>query len=271
RNGLEPPDVFAARVRFRATLTSTLYREYRLFRNDPRLRFKGAMHESIRPDLDHLQQAIGARVVDNAAMLTHLGYEGDMTAKYRRNLPLLREAVRINPDRLYYWNDLAQTLGGLGEIAEAVAVAREGLGRGQHRSDHGSRVMRGMLAQTLAGLLLQRGDDARALIDEGLAVHPVNWSLLFLKARALVNSGDYREALQVLAQLTAQDAEAICDDDLSHDIRIFGCYAHDLAGVAHLRMENRQQAADAFARAFAAAPDELAYRVKALALGAAAA
>lgn len=271
REGLDPADVFAARVLFRPRSNATLCREYRLFRNDPRLRFKGSMHETIRPDLDRLRQDIGARVIDTAAMLTHLGYDGDMSDKYRRNLPLLRAALEANPDRLYYWNDLALTLAGLGEADEAVAIARQGLSRGQSRTEPGARVMRAALIQTLAGLLLQRGEDARQLIDEGLGLHPGNWSLLFLQARALVNAGAHDQALSVIDRLTAQDGETLCDETLSHDKRIFGCYAHDLAGLAWLRSGDRRRAAEAYARAAALAPDDPSYRVKALAIGAAAA
>ncbi len=96
REGLEDDGAYAARLWFQPTVNGTPYREYRLFRNDPRLRFKGAMHETIRPDLDALEQALGAKTIDSPAAIVHLGYEGDLTAKHRRNLPLLRAAVETN-------------------------------------------------------------------------------------------------------------------------------------------------------------------------------
>ena len=267
RDGLAAPDIVAARPLFRVASNRTLYREYRLFRNDPRLRFKGAMHETIRPDLDDLQRQTGARVVDVAATLIHLGYDGDMTAKYRRNLPLLRASIQRDPDRVYYWNDLAHTLAGLGELDEAIAVSDEGLARAVP-ADRSSRVIRSMLVHTNARLRAQRGEDVRELVEAGLALYPANWSLRFLRASAQVNAGRPEAALADLEALLAQDAATLCDDHFAHDQRIFGCYAHDLMGVARLRLGDRAGAAAAFARAAAAAPDVQEYRVKALALGA---
>lgn len=265
RAGLDAPEAYAGRLLFRVTSRSTLYREYRLFRNDPRLRFKGAMHETIIPDLEALQRDIGARVVDVAAKLIHLGYDGGMSIKYRRNLPLLRAAVARDPDRLYYWNDLAQSLAGLGEIDDAIAVSGEGLARPMPR-DRSGRIMRSMLIHTQARLRVQRGEDMLELIEAGLELYPANWSLRFLRARALVNAGACEASLGDLAALVGTDPATLCDDHLAHDYRIFGCYAHDLMGVALLRMGDRSAAAAAFAQAAAAAPDVQEYRVKALAL-----
>lgn len=268
RTGLDTPDAFAGRVLFRVNSNSTLYREYRLFRNDPRLRFKGAMHETITPDLEALRREIGAAIVDVPATLHHLGYDGDMTAKYRRNLPLLRKSVEREPDRLYYWHDLAKTLAGMGEADEAIAVSAAGLKRKPEVDDPLSLLMRSMLIFTHARLRLQRGEDMRPLIDEGLSFYPSNWSLRFLRARAAIDAGDPASALIDLEELVAQDPDRICDPSLGFDRRIFGCYAHDLIGVAKLRLGDRAGAGAAFARAAAAAPEAQEYRVKAIAFGA---
>lgn len=265
--GLDAPDVHAARLLFRASSNSTLYREFRLFRNDPRLRFKGAMHETILPDLSLLQREAGARVVDTSAKLVHLGYDGEMTAKYRRNLPLLLASVERDPDRSYYWKDLANTLAGLGRIEDAITVSGRGLARTTVSGPAG-RAMRSALIHTHARLRVQRGEDVRDLIETGLALHPENWSLLFLRARARINSGALEAALDDLRLLLVQNPETVLDDVLAHDRRIFGAYAHDLMGVALLRLGDRAEAAEAFARAAAAAPEVQEYRVKAVALGA---
>lgn len=267
RQGLDDPGAYAARLLFRVRSNSTLFREFRLFRNDPRLRFKGAMHETIRPDLIALKSSIGARTLDVAATLIHLGYDGDMTAKHRRNLPLLRASIRRDPDRVYYWNDLAQTLMGLGETEEAIAISAEGLAREVPR-DSTDRIVRSMLVHTHANLLLQRGEDVRELIADGLELYPANWSLRFLRARAELNAGNNAAALADLAHLVAQDAATLSDDNLAYDRRIFGCYAWDLMGVALLRSGDRRGAAEAFQRAAQLAPEVLEYRVKAEALGA---
>jgi tetratricopeptide (TPR) repeat protein len=264
RAGLDTPGAFAARPFFRIASNRTFCREYRLFRNDPRLRFKGAMHETIIPDLERLEREVGALTVESPATLVHLGYDGDMTAKWRRNLPLLRASVLRDPDRMYYWSDLANTLSGLGEIGEALAVVEEALAR-PAPPEGGGNAIRSLLRATHARLLLRLGRDALPTIEQGLALSPSNWSLIFLRAQALIEAGKAAEALPDLDALVAIDSATFCDDTLGYDIRIFGCYAYDLMGVAKLRLGDRPGAAEAFAHA-AAAPDVLEYRVKAQAL-----
>lgn len=266
-DNLDAPDIFAGKVLFAPNLNGTPYREYRLFRNDPRLRFKGSMHETMLPDLDALIASDGVRVVDSPASILHLGYEGDLTPKRRRNLPLLRAALEQNPDRLYYWNHLAETLMGLGEREEALAVSTRGLELAITRSDGQSRRLGAMLAYTNGQLLLETGGDALPIIERGLDWYPGNRALLLLKARTLVKAGQYDEALAILATLTAENAATFCDPALSYDRRIFGSFAHDLTGVALLRLGRRTEAAAAFSRAAAAEPGNPAYRIKAMALG----
>ena len=123
-----------------------------------------------------------------------------------------------------------------------------------------------MLTQTNAQLRRQRGDNVLDLVASGLTLSD-NWSLRFLYARVLVDAGKYKLALAELALLTAKQPESLREEHLAHDFRIFGCQAHDLAGVAWLRLGDRAAAAAAFARAAALAPSEQAYRIKAMALG----
>lgn len=268
RQGLEEEAAFAARLRFRPTVNGSVVREYRLFRNDRRLRFKGAIHETMRPDLDALEQAFGAKTIDSPASMVHLGYEGDLSSKHRRNLPLLQAAVEANPERLYYWHHLAETLGGLGKARDAIATADAALARSAHRHDPGSQKMRAALAASSARFRLLVGGDALSATEIGLELRSNDPWLTFLKAKALLETSRLEEAVAIVQQLLTVDGETYTDPDFSYDRRIFGAYAHDLMGVALLRMGRKGEAALAFARAANASPDDPSYRVKALALGA---
>jgi hypothetical protein len=53
---------------------------------------------------------------------------------------------------------------------------------------------------------------------------------------------------------------------MSYDVRIFGAWSHDLAGIALLKLGRRREAAAAFRLAAEAEPDEPSYSVKAAAL-----
>ncbi len=269
RDNLAGEDVFAARVLFRPTVNATPFREYRLFRNDPRLRFKGSMHETILPDLDGLKQTIGARVVESPVELIHLGYEDGSEWKHERNLPLLRAAIAENPDRLYYWYHLAATLAGLQRLDEAIEAGTEGLRRARENPLIASdSAIAALLAFNHARLLHERGDDALPTIAQGYRHYPDNPTLQLLEARVLVDRGRLAEALPLLEALAATDSATYSDPRLAHDRRVFDVYAPDLLGVVLLRLGRRQEAAQSFRRAAAAAPDDMSYRIKARALGA---
>jgi tetratricopeptide (TPR) repeat protein len=268
-DALAAPGAIAARVRFHPRLRTTPYREIRLFRRDPRIRFAGAIHETMMPALDALREAGEGCFVDSDATITHLGYEGDLSAKHRRNLPLLRAAILRDPERLYYWNHLAETLEAIGEAGEALEVAARGLATARTKSQTaGVRMMKAVLALTHARLLRLNGADGLATIEEGLAARPGHCALLFLKARILVDRGRHAEALALLDGWRFSDPAAFADPEIAYDERIFGAHAHDLAGIALLRLGRRAEAAAAFRLAAASEPGDPSYRIKASALGA---
>lgn len=267
-DGLGQDGAIAARTLFHPRVNTTPYREYRLFRNDPRIRFRGAIHETIRPDIHALAGTGAAAILDVAAAIIHLGYEGDLSAKHARNLPLLRDGVARDPTRLYYWHHLAETLAATGDRSGAIAACRSGLEIAARLRDGAQAASAAAIAVTLADLLRASGEDALATIDAALADFPDHKALLLLRARALIDRHECVPALALLAALTAIDSASYCDPRVSYDCRIFGAYAHDLVGVACLRLGDRPGAAAAFARAAAHEPSDPSYRRKAEALGA---
>ena len=265
-SGLSTPQAIAARVLFHPRVNSTPFREYRLFRNDPRIRFHGAMHETMVPDLQRLEHD-GGVIIDSDATIEHLGYEGDQSQKHARNLPLLRAAIAANSDRLYYWHHLAATLADIGRDDEALAVVRAVMPRieaGKYSSSE--RGVATLVIGTYVRLLTQKGEDALPAIELGLRFYPSHAQLLLSKARALIERGEFEAALSILEGLAAVDASTFVDPILSYDRRIFSEFAPDMMGVALLRMGRRAEAADAFQKAAKAAPGNLAYRAKATAI-----
>jgi tetratricopeptide (TPR) repeat protein len=263
---LDDPAAVAATVRFRPRLGATPYLEHRLFRNHPRIRFVGAIHETVMPAIDALLAEGGRRVVAAPFAIQHLGYEGDLAPKRRRNLPLLQTMVERWPERLYYWHDLAETLNGFGRPDEAIAACRSGLAIVRARPPAWRDPVAALLAHTLADLLRARGEDPLPVIAEGLARWPEHHALRFLQARALIDAGRHDEALAIADSLLAVDAALFCDPAVSYDERIFGVDALELKAVALLRSGRRAEAGRAFAQASALAPDELSYKARATAL-----
>src|SRR5690606_23075717 len=115
RRALEDPGAVAGLVRFRVQSGFTAYWEYRLFRNHRGIRFRGAIHETIVPDIQARVDAGEGRVIETDLEIDHLGYDGDRTRKHRRDLPLLERAVRADPGRAYLWHALGVARMGLGQ------------------------------------------------------------------------------------------------------------------------------------------------------------
>jgi hypothetical protein len=91
----------AFRLLLRPVIGATPYREYRIWRNDARIRFRGAIHENVVPSI-HAVGAMDRRPIGTCdLLLEHVGYEGDQTRKHLRNLPLLQRQVRITPENLF--------------------------------------------------------------------------------------------------------------------------------------------------------------------------
>lgn len=257
------PDAIAAFVRFRPKLNYTSYREPRLFRRDTRLRFSGRIHESILPAIDLIAERDNLAITRTAVGLDHLGYEGDQSHKTARNIPLLRRAVENDPDRVYYWYDLAESLAAIGQIEEAIAVAFQGLQAARQYPSEKQRVNASMIFQFLARTYLERGQDPSALIKEGLEAVPDDHALWFIAARARLDAGEFEAARQIAEDLLSVDSNALSDGLLAFDQRIFEEYANDLAGVAAFRLGLFAEASRHFLSASAAAPDNVSYRIKA--------
>jgi glycosyltransferase involved in cell wall biosynthesis len=170
---LDDPQAAAFTVIFQPLVAFTTHQNWRFFRNDPRIRFQSLFHETIRPGIEAVCREDGLIIRDSSVRITHVGYEGDLTRKHRRNLPLLRKAVEERPSNIYVWQHLAETLAGLGEIEEAVEVCEQALKLARHRSEDPQRRADGSLAyQLMARLLTDLGRDPLPTIDEGLAAAP---------------------------------------------------------------------------------------------------
>ena len=240
--------------------------ELRLFRNDPRIRFRGIIHENITSPVKAVCAVEGMEIRSTPLRLTHVGYEGDITHKHERNLALLRRAVQEEPDRPFYWACLAETLAALSRDDEAIAACNRAISAQRQLDLLTRRAYGGLAYQVLARILSNEGQDALPILNEAIESFPNECDLLFLRARALIAAGRHEEAVAILDDLVATDVDRPVKSGTSYDRRIFGEFAHDLRGIALLRLERFAEAAEAFERAAAAAaPDNLAYRAKAAA------
>lgn len=256
---LDDPRTLACTVRFRPQSGFTRYREHRLFRRRPDLRFEGVIHESILPALDRIRAREGSSVADSAVAIDHLGYDGDLAAKHRRNRPMLEARLAANPDHIYSRDHLGLVLLASGdergaENAWRAAIASEDARGGREPGDV-------LPFLHLASLLLDRGRDARALLDVARERFPDDHAIAWLDARARLESGDPAGALPVFVALGDIDADALCGDT-AWDRSIFGANACAAAALCAFRLARYDESVAYYARAEALAPDDAGFRAK---------
>src|SRR5262249_28284045 len=152
----------------------TPYREYRLWRHHPEIRFSGRIHESIVPAIHAVADREGLLVSESDVLtIDHLGYEGDQTRKHLRNEPMLRTAIEDNPDRIFYYDHLARIYEALGDDARAVETWMRGIevARARGAEDHDDRLL--WIGLILHKLLRDEIDDELApLVGEALERFP---------------------------------------------------------------------------------------------------
>jgi tetratricopeptide (TPR) repeat protein len=249
-------------VLFRPQRGYTCYREHRIFRNDPRIRFHGVIHETMLPGIRAVAAGDGLRIVPSPLRIEHVGYEGDQERKHRRNLPLLRARLAEDPGHVFSWHHLGRALLALGDPAGAVDAWRRGID--VVRGGSAPSPADGLLYGSLLRHELDTGGPTPGLLEEALSRFPGNHLLAWLRGRRLMADGRPDEAAPVFRRLAAIDGEALVDEQVAYDARIFGPWSLDALGLCCFRLGRFAESARHYAAAEAAAPDALEYRAKRL-------
>jgi glycosyltransferase involved in cell wall biosynthesis len=258
---LADPGFGGCYVRLVAKAGRLPYREMRLFRSDPRIRFTGVIHENIWPALRRYLAATGRGLGETGLVLDHVGYEGDQTRKHARNLPLLLKALEHDPSHTYCWYHLGAIRRALGDPTGARAALQAGIAAARR---HAARPAQDSLVFIeLAQLELDEGGDPRPVLEELLRYFPDHAHGLWMRAQLNLRDGLTEAAEADFRALHAwPDGPAAREATLGYDRRLFGSLACE--GVAACRWRQRDHAGAArwFGRALAAEPDCLEYRVK---------
>jgi tetratricopeptide (TPR) repeat protein len=251
----------AFRLLLRPTVNSTLYREYRLWRNDPRIRFEGIIHEKVLAGIHRVAKEDGRTIGDADLMLVHLGYEGDQARKHRRNLPLLRRQLQREPGNLFAWNHLARVLTALGERDEAEQTLERAIEIAQ-----GTGVIDPTAVLSYADLIRlrdERGADTSGLLARARSLYPENCVLLWIEARHCIDRGEYAAALWALEQILETDWSSQPDRGPAYDRELMGEAPLSAKGLCLFRMGEYEQAAQAYRAAASCSPHDAGYEVKA--------
>ena len=262
RAQLSNPEHAACYVLLHARPGFTPYRELRLFRNDPLIRFRGVIHETIWPGVNAYRAARGGRIGRSGLVLDHEGYEGDQQHKHSRNLPLLTRALREDPTRVFIWCHLANICLATGREALAERAWRIALKLVKHKRGLGLLPEDSLPYISLAQRRLGEGKDVERLLTEAQRRFPRNLQLAWLQGQALLKGGRFAEAIPVFERLIACGETGQVDDSMGYDLRLFGVLAFESIATCHFKLGNYLEAGRFFERAAAGDPDKLEYRVK---------
>lgn len=259
REQLRDPAFAGYEVLLRPRPNFTPYWALRLFRSDPAIRFRGVIHENPWPALK--EYCRGERRVGRSSLfLDHIGYEGDQAHKYRRNLPMLREALEADPTSIYCWCHLADIHSALGEedlaiqaLEKALAIVRSRpVGSVDDSLPYVRLVHRGVDA----------GRDVSELLAEGRKSFPWNMHLIWLEGRSHIKAGRYELAIPLFERLTQSGHEDSFEKASAYDSRIFGVLAYESIAMCYFRLQRYEESRKYYELAAKAEPASLEYRAK---------
>ncbi|MGC8464643.1 MAG: glycosyltransferase [Acidimicrobiales bacterium] len=257
---LDLPEVLAYRLWLQPRSDATAYREYRLWRNDPRIRFEGVIHERVVPAIHRVAEQESMIVGLADLTLFHVGYEGDQTAKHYRNLPLLQRQAALDPSNLFVWNHLARVLGALGDTEQAEATLEAVVARDRSIGVH--HPVASLSYLDLIRYRHRRGEAVDDLVAEARTAFPENLAIVWTEARILMDEERYVEALVVLekmVELTACEADPGAP---AYDQRLVSDLPWDSIGLCRFRLGDFLGAREAYRRAGECASQDYGYRAK---------
>jgi len=256
---LDDPDNLAFTVKFFPSKKFTSYREYRVFRNDRRIRYEGVIHETMLPAIQKVAGSDRLKIGSLPLTIRHFGFDTDQNAKHRRNLPLLKEAVLKRPERSYLWWHLGTVLMALGDKAAAALTWEKGLFhlRAKETLDHQDSLIYGELIR----FYHIHGKDVFPLINEALARFPDQYYILWLKATALKDNHDFEVAATIFEQLTAIDSNRL-DEPIAYNCGIFQELSLEPLGGCYFKMGRFEESAECYRRCEALDPSNLSFKIK---------
>ena len=271
---LEDESKIAYTVTFRIRSEFTPYRRIRLYRNDPNIRFQGIIHENVLESLDRLRAQAGGEIGEGCLSADHVGYDGDQREKNRRNLPLLLECVRCEPERVLVWCHIANAYASLGIVDQADlawerAVEVTEVRRHRHVGLYDSVAYLGLIEWRM-----KRGLQVDDLLAEAVRTFPENLHLSWFKGRRFMAHGNYEEAIPCFETLIDCGRREDFDrsfgnsfEDFNHsfgyDSRLFHLFSYESLATCHFLLGQYTKSRQYFQLIEQSALGTRAHRVKA--------
>jgi tetratricopeptide (TPR) repeat protein len=220
---------------------------FRFYQNRPDMRYVGAIHEQMFP----AAKASGLPQAESDARILHLGYlestfqERD---KLHRNLDLLLEQAKNEPQNPYVFFNLGQTYKMAGELEPAEKNYRQGLKLLQEQK-HPLDTPYYLALYLNLGLLYHEHklyEKNLAVCAESIALYPDYPDLRFAKGLSLMELGRYEEALETFRSTLAFQGRVYASGS---DPGTTSYKVQNAMAVVYTRMRNWPEARRCFERA----------------------
>jgi len=227
---LSNPDNIGCSVLLHARSGYTPYREMRLFRNDPRIRFEGLMHETIWPGISRYLEEDGEK------------------------------ALAENPDHVYCWYHLGMVYLGLGRPESAREAWRTGIEAVRKKRQRWATDSLPFVE--LIQHLLATGQEAGGLLEEARRLFPEEQQLVWLDGHHLVRDGRLEEAAELFERLLHERESGRVDTDIGYDNRQFTSSTYATIASCYFQLGRYGDGGRYFALAEQHEPENLEYRTK---------
>ena len=164
----------------------------RIFPNLPDFRFTGAIHEQ----LVHPQE--GIRYVTTDIKIYHWGYEDKEQLKQKglRNLRILKEELRANPDDFYFNFNIARCYGNFREFEQAIYHLRKVIQNPDAEKENPEIYFYAHVMLFLFHEKLGRVQEGRKVLDALLEKNPHYGLGWFYSAKSHFKHGSYEKAIE---------------------------------------------------------------------------
>lgn len=239
----------------------TPYWIIRLFRNRPAIRFRGIIHENIWPALTEYQSLNGGKIGNLPLELDHFGYQENQSFKNERNLPLLRRALELDPERIFCWCHLAAILRDQGDLEgsrNALTTAMDLVRKRSFAIDDDSFPWNDLIASEMA-----QNRAVTDLIDEALERFPDELQFRWYKGRDLMKLKEFDSAIPYFDQLINAGVTGEFVKRASYDKRLMGVLACESRATCYFRLGRWAEAERDYELALKHDPQRMDLRTKA--------
>lgn len=219
---------------------------FRIWRNRPRYRFDGAVHEQILPSIRAANPR--AKIAYSPVKVAHYGYLSEHVAakgKQNRNLALLQARLAQQPDEPFLLYNLGIEHFLQGRFDEACTAFRSALGKTALGAPWRPKLVK-CYAATLS--TLERWEEAFALLQDQMRHYPTYTDLFYVQGVAHSTLGQHEDAIRAFTTCLSL-GPAPCPPYTSADPGAGSYKAHLALGKEYEAVDRYGEALQAYAKA----------------------